>query len=439
MLGFLIRLGPVRGTLLITAAAMAASLLISIIAMGTLGRISLLGILISLGVPALLVPVNWFPFVRVSSQLEATHRKLVQSEDRYRSIMSQASDGIVLLDLDAEAGPVVAEANHAACTMHGYPKEEMIGLSLGRLEKPLPAEEDGRNRESLGKGEVVIFEAVHRRRDGTTYPAEVSSRIVSIGGRQHVLSIERDVTERKKTEEAIRKYGAKLKHSNQMQELFNDILSHDLLNPATIIAGACSRLSGKAGGATSSEVDMIARNCSKLIGLVNDAASLAKLENIETLETQGDDLGRLVASAIGSLHNDPSKSKVEILFESPGQVPVKVNRIFEEALINVISNAVKFSPDGSAVAVEISENGDSHLVSVADRGSGIPDALKELIFRRFTKVDKGNMKGSGLGLAIARRVVQLHGGRIWVEDNPGGGSVFRMSVPKKAVETSQTS
>jgi two-component system sensor histidine kinase VicK len=107
----------------------------------------------------------------------------------------------------------------------------------------------------------------------------------------------------------------------------------------------------------------------------------------------------------------------------------RINQVFD----NLLGNAIKFSPRGGAITIEVQDAGEMILVSVADTGVGIPADKLEKVFDRFYQVDGSatrRFSGAGLGLAIARRIVEAHGGRIWVESEAGKGSVFKFTVPK---------
>jgi signal transduction histidine kinase len=104
--------------------------------------------------------------------------------------------------------------------------------------------------------------------------------------------------------------------------------------------------------------------------------------------------------------------------------------MLEDLFSNLVSNALKYASEGKMIEIGIRDTDDSWTVHVKDWGKGIEDEYKEKIFTRFKRLDKGGVKGSGLGLAIAQRIVDLHQGDIWVEDNPEGGSVFFVRLPK---------
>ena len=111
-------------------------------------------------------------------------------------------------------------------------------------------------------------------------------------------------------------------------------------------------------------------------------------------------------------------------------MPIRANKIIEVVIANIISNAIKYAPHSKTIIVEGKDGTDFWIVKVIDFGEGINDADKTGIFERFTRREKKGVEGSGLGLAIARKIMELHHGRVWVEDNPDGGAVFIIEIPK---------
>jgi two-component system phosphate regulon sensor histidine kinase PhoR len=122
---------------------------------------------------------------------------------------------------------------------------------------------------------------------------------------------------------------------------------------------------------------------------------------------------------------------MKTVFEHKGKALLTANPLIEDIFSNILSNAIKYAPRDTTIAVDLMEEAESWVLSCSDEGEGIPDAHKEGIFERYERRDKKGVKGTGLGLAIAKRVVELHGGSIWVEDNPKGGSTFLVRLPKK--------
>ena len=121
---------------------------------------------------------------------------------------------------------------------------------------------------------------------------------------------------------------------------------------------------------------------------------------------------------------------LRITYPPDGDYPVCANPILADVFVNLITNAVKYASEGGRVEIGIRDGGDSWIATVMDYGPGIAEGDKAKVFTRFERLHKEGVKGTGLGLAIARRIVELHQGRIWVEDNPAGGTVFLVSLPK---------
>jgi two-component system phosphate regulon sensor histidine kinase PhoR len=98
---------------------------------------------------------------------------------------------------------------------------------------------------------------------------------------------------------------------------------------------------------------------------------------------------------------------------------------------NLLSNAIKYARDGRKVIIEVEDDGENYIIRVKDFGEGVPDEFKEIIFERFKRKEKRGVKGTGLGLAIVKRIVEIHGGEVWVEDNSPKGAVFVVKLPKQ--------
>ena len=174
---------------------------------------------------------------------------------------------------------------------------------------------------------------------------------------------------------------------------------------------------------------MIERNAERIMRLIKDASTYASMESENVFEKEESDLVSIVASSIESLRPKAEERGIAVLLEHQGEAPIMVDWMMKEAFENLISNAIKYSPEGSEVHVSVERKDGRMHVSITDRGEGVPDEYKESIFDRFSRGEKRGVKGSGLGLAIVRRVMAVHDGRVWVEDNPGGGSIFRVTLP----------
>lgn len=250
--------------------------------------------------------------------------------------------------------------------------------------------------------------------------------------RRYNKLLKQEVTERRVMEQKLEQYAAELKHSNEMKDLFTDILRHDLLNPAGVVKGYADLLLEMETDIKKLQYLMnISRSNQKLIYLVEDAASYTKLDTIEDITLEKMDLRNIVVNIIESMGLQISEKHAIISFSSSGSYPAMVNPLVEQVFLNFLSNALKYGPYGGNITIDIVDAGDSWKVCFADEGEGIPEESKQAVFERFTRLKAGAIKGSGLGLAIAQRIVELHGGKLGVIDNPKGkGSVFWASFPK---------
>ena len=144
-------------------------------------------------------------------------KELRESEEWFRSVYNNATDGIIISKASLEREPVIIDVNTAACEMNGYAREELIGKTLKLLDKdPNFFPEKGKR---LATGEALIFETTHTRKDDSTFPVEVSLKNIQIGGKTYVVAIERDITERKQAEEALRTNEAQLSNAMQIARL----------------------------------------------------------------------------------------------------------------------------------------------------------------------------------------------------------------------------
>jgi signal transduction histidine kinase len=238
---------------------------------------------------------------------------------------------------------------------------------------------------------------------------------------------------RRKAEEATMKYADELEEANMLKDLFTDIMRHDLLNPAGAVRNFTEILMDRE---ESDEKRMILGrvhlSSSKLIDMIESASLYSKLESMDEIERRRLNLKGIITDLVHDFDSAPKEKDIRFDLKLEGDYPIKASSMLENIFINLISNAVKYASDGGRIEVGILDEGEEWTVYVKDWGEGISDGSKDKIFTRFERVGKEGVKGTGLGLAIAKRITDLHGGSIWIEDNPEGGSVFLVRLPKGA-------
>ena len=234
---------------------------------------------------------------------------------------------------------------------------------------------------------------------------------------------------------------SELRRLQRIRTEFIDNLSHELRTPLTtvsLLAETLVREADQAGEALPPRMrDRIAKievETDHLVQMVNELLDLSRIESGGPMPLLDSiDLGRLALASVERLRLFAERQGVVLRTDVPEQVPVVLGAEdrLGQVFINLLHNAVKFSPDGGEVTVRVWSAAEEVSVAVEDHGIGIPKADQARIFERFYKADKARRRGAGtgLGLAIARHVVEGHGGRIRVESEEGRGSTFSFSIP----------
>jgi two-component system cell cycle response regulator len=247
-----------------------------------------------------------------------------------------------------------------------------------------------------------------------------------------ILMSGEDITDKRMAELKMQEYAKQLEHSNELKDLFTDVLRHDLLNPAGLIRSFTEILEETDLDSNQKKlIRNIKKSNSQLIELIEDAAQLAKVEAMDDLAFVRIDAASFLRDVVNSFkYNMDSKGiKAELMFE--GSYPVLANHIIAQVFSNLVSNAIKYGKNEGIIKIKIDDIGDKWKIFVIDQGDGIPDDAKATVFDRFKRLHQAQIKGSGLGLAIVKRIVDLHGESVGVIDNPEGcGSAFYVTFKK---------
>jgi signal transduction histidine kinase len=288
-----------------------------------------------------------------------------------------------------------------------------------------------------------------QRKDGPLFPVEISLSPVSSKSGTRVTAIFRDVTERVRVEEQLRAIqenyirelefrNRDIEKANQLKSKFLANVSHELRSPLHSIIGFAELLSEDLAGALNEKqrrfIGHIRNDSRHLLDLINDLLDLSKIEagRIE-LRREAFHVTSILEETLNSVR---PRGGGEVAGVSNGRFdswPVFADPLrFKQILHNLLSNAIKFTPDGSKVVVKVAARDGFAIVSVSDNGIGILEDQQQTIFDKFYQVRtaaKGGPEGTGLGLAITRRLVEQHGGKIWLKSKLGNGSRFSFTIP----------
>jgi signal transduction histidine kinase len=267
------------------------------------------------------------------------------------------------------------------------------------------------------------------------------------------VSTSEDITERLRAEarlmeslEAERQAVEQLREVDRVKDAFVSSVSHELRTPITSILGYTELLEeGVLGALAPSQadaVDRVSRNSHRLLTLISELLTLSRIEE-NTVVPDGEvlDLGQVVTTGLAVLSPTVARRDVELTVAlPPTALHVTGDRdMLERVVINLIDNAVKFTPDGGRVTVALSPCSGRAVLEVTDTGIGVPAHEQQRLFDRFFRSSLAQhhaIPGSGLGLSIAHKIVEQHGGTLEVSSEPGQGSTFRVSLPVADHESS---
>ncbi len=379
---------------------------------------------------------------RTREALARANNELRIHEAQLTSFLEAAPQAIVAVDAQGRIGLV----NRATEEMFGYERGELLGQPLSLLipERYREAHQGHRERfftdprrRTMGKG----LSLAGRRRNGTEFPVEVGLSYVDMpaedgqwDGLRMAIGMVSDITERKRYEDELARVNEELRRSNLELEHFGYAASHDLQEPLRLITNYLQllerRLADRLDGSEREFLHYTTDAAARMKTLIQDLLRLSRAGRQE-LKLNPVEASTVFETARGSLLLAIEESGAEITADELPEIVADAG-LLAQVLQNLMANAIKFQETGSRPEVHVSarREGPDWVFAVRDNGIGIDERHGERIFQMFERLHGiEEYAGSGVGLAIAKRIVERHGGRIWVEPAPGHGSVFLFTVP----------
>jgi PAS domain S-box-containing protein len=383
--------------------------------------------------------------VSINSMLESLENAesgMRESEERYRMLFDRAPDAIIIIGLEGDEAGCVVAANQAAADQHGYTLDEICRLRISDLNTAETNKISGDLMATVCAGEWLTAEMWHQKKDGSQFPIEVHAGLIKIGNKKYILGFDRDITQRKLTEETdhmhleqigmlneqLSSKARKLAAANNELETFNYSVSHDMRGPLTRISGYCQLLLEDDTDLDPRVREYIARIYESEIWLndmIDALLHLAQLTRVDIVPVNVN-MSDIAVSVLQELALECPERTVRTVvgmnIVAPGDA-----RLLKMVMINLLGNAWKYSALKNETQIEfgVEQSKSGPVYFVRDNGAGfnMKDAGK--LFRVFTRLhDASEFAGTGIGLATVQRIIFRHGGRVWAEAEPGVGATF---------------
>jgi PAS domain S-box-containing protein len=387
---------------------------------------------LALGAILVMVLVGWNLHL-LTAEADARRSDAVLARREIDALLEATADGVLGLDLDGR----IITVNRAGAELLGYSERELAGRDFHDVLHKARVDGTVRRRgtspilralEEGGEARVSAEDVLHRK-DGSLLPVQWSLRPLRDGLeiRGAVLTFT-DMTQIREKENALRR-------AVRVREEVVSVVSHDLRNPLGVVAGAADLLLDLPLGEAErqNQARIIRRSAQRMGRLIQDLLDIARIEAgalvvRPTVEGPEGLLEEIHATFAPQAEERAVALEVEVEPDVPAAL-VDADRI-HQALSNLVSNALKFTPPGGRVTLRARGDEDDGwiVLSVSDTGPGIPDEVRHRLFDRFWQASRHDRTGSGLGLAIVRGIAEAHGGRVEVSSRPGEGATFSLHL-----------
>lgn len=364
---------------------------------------------------------------------DITEQKLAdEKQATLAAIINSSDDAIISKTLDG----IITSWNRSATKMFGFTEKEALGKHISIIIPKDRLSEETLIISNIRRGNKIDhFETIRQAKDGTKkYISLTVSPVKNSKGKIIGASkIARDISIKAEAERQRELYTQRLKELNGFKDEFMTMASHELKTPLTVILINMQLLESMvSAGLQKDFVNKTINQVNKLSRLISNLLDVSKAQAGQLiLEPELFDLNSLIEETCLNLQHTTNNQLITFNnYHQTLMVSADKNKI-EQVVVNIITNAIKYSPNDGKIIINAVKKGKDILVGISDEGIGIPGKDIENIFMRFFRVSgsASSFAGSGVGLYIASEIIKMHGGKIWAESEIGKGSVFHFFLP----------
>jgi two-component system phosphate regulon sensor histidine kinase PhoR len=366
---------------------------------------------------------------QMAAHLKERMETVVNQRNEYKAVLSSMKEGIIAVDMEEH----ILNLNQAAVDMLGSYASGFKGRSIQELIRNRELHRFAENTLSTGKtseGDIILNRKARQILNISTTPlCDLNETRIGI------LIVLNDVT--------------RLRHLENIRRDFVANVSHEIRTPLTAIKGFVETIRSDAGGnpqETDRFLNIIEKHVNRLTAIIEDLLLLSKIEQedqIQQIQLEERYVKNIIMSSIQICRTKADEKDIEIILSCDDNLKVRADsQLIEQAIINLLDNALKYSLEHGKINVEATSKNSEIIISIKDNGLGINRRHLPRIFERFYRIDNARSRklgGTGLGLAIVKHIVQAHGGHVTVESRPGKGSTFEIHLPSNSSNNSQIS
>ena len=396
--------------------------------------------------------------VKEQKKRSSLHQRALLQARKYEILFENANDAILVVEA---RGSTIVDGNKAAVNLTGYKKEELFEKSIETIVFGEGKKRQNRILNELKQDENLLLEGTVTHKNGKEIPVAFSFSVFKEGNEDYYQYMIRDISKRKKVEKELKehrkhlenivwkrtreleektseleKMNEQLKEYDTLKSKFVSNVAHELLNPLTVIKTCVENvhdgLIGKADLKAKKALDIAKRAVNRISRFTRDVLDLSKIESGKLpLNRQRITLTVFLTEMVEYFETILRDKKIELITDfthSPLYLWADED-LLKEVFINLVNNAISYTPPGKKVFVNVFHENHSFRLEVKDQGPGISKKDQDRIFDEFYRIFTNQREGTGLGLSIAKEIIELHKGTIRVESEKGKGATFIVQLP----------